>query len=211
MNLVALLAVVFITTSALADERPMNEMPMYGGQHNPDVEPNTAHSADAAKLGWKYLDQGDDATAIKRFNQAWMFNRKNAEAFWGFGIVMGRRAAGRDAEANLNASIKYIQMANDIDPNNGKIIGDLAFSHALLGKELSSKGTDASEQYTKAESLFREAYRLEPKHPPIVANWAALNVYAGNYPEAKKLLDEAIDLGYKPDPEDVREIWDKVK
>jgi tetratricopeptide (TPR) repeat protein len=140
-----------------------------------------------------------------------MFHRKNPEAFWGFGIVMGRRAAEKDAEANLNASIKYIQMANDIDPNNGKIIGDLAFSHALLGKELSSKGADAAGQYAKAELLFREAYRLEPKHPPIVANWAALNFYAGNYPEAKRLLDKAIELGYKPDPEDVREIWDKVK
>jgi hypothetical protein len=68
IRLVALLAVVFIAASVLADDRPMNEMPMYGGQHNPEVEPDAAHSAEAAKLGWRYLDQGDDVTAIKRFN-----------------------------------------------------------------------------------------------------------------------------------------------
>ena len=34
-----------------------------------------------------YLD-----TAIKRFNQAWMFDRKNLEVYWGLGLVTGQSA-----------------------------------------------------------------------------------------------------------------------
>jgi hypothetical protein len=37
----------------VAAERPMNELPMNGGQHDPSVERNPDFSKDAAKRGWK--------------------------------------------------------------------------------------------------------------------------------------------------------------
>ncbi len=89
--------ILALCTLALGVDYEMNEMPMYGGQHDPKVKPDQAGSAGAAALGWKYLDRGDTSTAMKRFNQAWMFDRKNPQAYWGFGIVMGRRA--KEAEA----------------------------------------------------------------------------------------------------------------
>ena len=48
---------------------------MYGGNHNPTVEENKEASRSAAELGWRYFCKGDVDTAIKRFNQAWMFDR----------------------------------------------------------------------------------------------------------------------------------------
>ncbi len=83
---------------------------MYGDEHKPCLEENKVFSKDAAKLGWKYFYNGDPDTAMKRFNQAWMFDRKNPEAFWGFGVIMGQRATQSDPEKNLRESIHFLGM-----------------------------------------------------------------------------------------------------
>ena len=125
--------IILCLISNLANaERPMNEMPMYGGTHNPKVGHNKSHSSSAAKLGWKYYYKGDLKTAIKRFNQAWMFDRNSAEAFWGFGLIMGRRASEENTEKNLKESIKYLKKADQLSKNDPAIIVDLAFSKTLL-------------------------------------------------------------------------------
>lgn len=192
-----------------AAELEMNELPMYGGQHDPQVEPNKENSQSAAELGWKYLYRGDLSTAMKRFNQAWMFDRKNPSAFWGFGIIMGRRAESGDTEKNLEESIKLLKTAHELSLNNGKITGDLAFSYTIMGYYLSSNGKDGKVNYKKAEELFTEAYRREPKYPPIPANWATLKLYTGEYKTAKKLMAEAEKLGYTPDPAFLKELDEK--
>ena len=71
---------------------------MYGGQHNPTVERNPDFSRDATHRGWEAYYQGDFDTAIKRFNQGWMFDRENPEVYWGFGLIMGQRAFEEDPE-----------------------------------------------------------------------------------------------------------------
>ena len=87
-----------------AKDYPPNEMPMYGG-----VEKNAAMlkadetfiaailakgitraqgSDDAVKLGWEYFRRHDIPTAMKRFNQAWLLDPGNGNAFHGFAIVL---------------------------------------------------------------------------------------------------------------------------
>ncbi|MCC7433476.1 MAG: hypothetical protein IT363_02245, partial [Methanoregulaceae archaeon] len=43
-----------LTVTIRAAERPENELPMYGGKHNPEVEENKESSKGLAKLGWQY-------------------------------------------------------------------------------------------------------------------------------------------------------------
>ena len=200
-----------ISAHAFAEEYEMNELPMYGGQHNPQVEPNKENSKSAAELGWKYLYRGDLSTAMKRFNQAWMFDRKNPDAFWGFGIIMGRRAAKEDTGENLTESINLLTTAHELSPGNGRITGDLAFSYTFLGRHLATQGKDGKKKYEKAEELFIDAYKHDPKYPPIAANWAVLKFYVGDYQSAKKLISEAHGLGYEPDPDFLKELNEKVK
>jgi hypothetical protein len=76
ITFVAVIFLIAFFCSVYAAERPINELPMYGGKHNPTVETNKKFSESAAKLGWKYYYSGDVDTAIKRFNQAWMFDRE---------------------------------------------------------------------------------------------------------------------------------------
>ena len=203
---------IFLMAASLAAaERPMNELPMYGGQHDPQVARSEAASQQAAQLGWKYYHKGDLDTAIKRFNQAWMFDRKNAEAYWGFGVIMGQRSREGNIQANLQESIRFLVMARDLDPKNGRIIGDLAFSHAVQGSFLTSERKDGRKEFSEAEALFKQAYALDPKYPPIPANWSVLKFYVGDYSAAKQWLDVAKGLGFKPDPAYVKDLSERLK
>jgi len=40
-------------------------------------------------LGFNYLARGDMETAMRRFNQAWLLDPKNENAYWGFGAIYG--------------------------------------------------------------------------------------------------------------------------
>lgn len=202
---------LLLSAPAFAEDYEMNELPMYGGEHTPEVEQDEANSRAASELGWKYLAGGDLSTAMKRFNQAWMLDRRNPDAFWGFGIVMGRRAAQGNTERNLEESIRLLTTAQELNPKNGKITGDLAFSWTLLGNFRETRGGDGRENFERADALFDAAYRMEPKHPPISANWAVLKFYTGDYKESRKLITEAQALGYTPDPEFLEELGRKEK
>lgn len=192
----------------------MEELPMYGGQHNPTVERNVEFSRDATQRGWKAYYQGDFRTAIKRFNQGWMFDRENPEVYWGFGLIMGQRASQEDPEKSLKKSIRFLEMANDRIPEDGRIIGDLAFSHTILGhfyQSYSQSEEEAKEHFETAGELFSKAYRKAPAYPPITANWSVFYFYTGNYEKAKTKADEAIMLGYRFSPDYIKELESKVK
>ena len=36
------------------------------------------------------LKKNDTKTVMKRFNQAWLLNTNNPQAYWGFGIILAR-------------------------------------------------------------------------------------------------------------------------
>lgn len=207
--------IVGIVLSQLAmSERPPNEIPMYGGEYNPTVDENPVMSQDATSRGWKAYYQGDFDTAIKRFNQGWMFNRENPDVYWGFGLIMGQRASTEETEKNLKESIRFLQMATDKKPDDGRIIGDLAFSHTILGHYFESEKRDkqaSKKQFEKADALFPQAFKLNSKYPPIVASWSIFYFYTGQYQEAKSKADEAIKMGYKFSPDYMTDLKEKQK
>jgi tetratricopeptide (TPR) repeat protein len=185
---------------------------MYGGKHDPAVEQNKNFSASAAKLGWQYYYRGDLDTAIKRFNQAWMFDRESVDALWGFGLIMGRRADQEDPEMNLKESIRYLKLAKAKAERNAGITADLAFSHTLLGSYLSRKGGPASVvAFAEADRLFEEAVQLDPQYLLAYYNWSVLEFYKGNYRKAKERLEQAKKLGFQPDKDYVRDLEGKLK
>ncbi|MBI2437620.1 MAG: hypothetical protein HYV36_02245 [Lentisphaerae bacterium] len=195
-------------------ERPENELPMYGGKHKPSIEQNKDFGISAAKLGWQYYFQGDLDTAIKRFNQAWLFDTNSVDALWGFGLIMGQQASQEDPQKSLKESIRFLQMAHGRDPKNGRIIGDLAFSHTILGhyyKLQQKNDKEAWEHFAEAGKLFADAFKADPKYPPTVANWSVFYFYTGDYQKAKSKADEAIKMGYKFSPDYVNDLERHIK
>lgn len=184
---------------------------MYGGKHQPTVAQNKDFSASSAKLGWEYFYKGDPGTAMKRFNQAWMFDSTNAEAFWGFGLIMGQRARREKTGDNLKASIMYLEIACKKAPTDGRVLADLAYSVTMYGHYLSSKDTTrAKSEYARANELFVKAAVMEPEYPVLHGNWSVLDYYVGRYASAKKRLDKAVHLGYQPEPTYVNHLNNKI-
>jgi len=198
-------------TQPVHAEHQMDEIPMYDGQHNPQITENKEFSENAAQLGWKYYYSGDYPTAIKRFNQAWMFNRNNPEAFWGFGLIMGARSKEENPKKNLNESIKFLEKADTLSKNNPRIMIDLAYSETVLGYFL--KGTQKKgfqSHFDKAEILFKESKKLEKTYPLLYSNWSVLYFYEEKYIEAKEKLDIAKNLGFKPNPDYEKDLTTKL-
>ncbi|MBF0462282.1 MAG: hypothetical protein HQL87_12905 [Magnetococcales bacterium] len=104
-----------------AGPTPLNQQPMYGGREkNEDLKRSDetfltgimlqgytkeSGSKEVVDLGWKYFFKGDVATAMQRFNQAWLLNPENGDVYHGFAVVTAQRG-GPMQEAE-----KYFQMA----------------------------------------------------------------------------------------------------
>ena len=94
-------------TASIAASGPYNEMPMYDSQPRPPsvVEADERFFAAVAAsgltrpqgsdqmvaLGWVYYSRKDYATAMKRFNQAWLLDPDNGDSFQGFALVVMER------------------------------------------------------------------------------------------------------------------------
>jgi tetratricopeptide (TPR) repeat protein len=195
-----------------AKERPTNEIPMYGGTHTPTVEQNKKFSESAAQLAWQYYYKGDLDTAIKRFNQAWMFDRESVDALWGFGLIMGKRASEELPEQNLKESIRFLGMADEKAPRNARILVDLALSHATFGQYLNNIGnTGSHDEFIKASGLYEAAEKIDPNYPLLYFDWSVLEFYQGNYLKSQERLDQAKKLGFQPDPVFVQDLEGKLK
>ncbi|NOU36898.1 MAG: hypothetical protein HOO88_09040 [Kiritimatiellaceae bacterium] len=199
---------------------PANELPMYGeGLKSPEVQKANLEFVDWAvkecgnrekasdgyvELGWKYYDRNDLSTAMKRFNQAWLLNTNNADAYQGLGAIVGRRA---ETEADIRQSVTLLKIAKEKAPENGRITIDLAVSHMTLGAFLNfKKKKGAEDEFSKAQDLFDEAMKTESANSNLYYNCSALELYRGNYLSAKAKLDEAVRLGYTPSPSFLKDM-----
>ena len=156
---------------------PPNQVPMYGGVPKNDAmrasdkaffdrvrELGATPSEGAPKftvLGFRYFARRDLATAIKRFNQAWMLDPTLGDVYHGFALVLIERdrdvinserffkiATGIDntgprAFADYGRSLLMTDRANDAIPVLRKAVKKgpgLASAHAWLGTALFQTG-----------------------------------------------------------------------
>jgi tetratricopeptide (TPR) repeat protein len=145
------------------DDHPRNELPMYGEGRLPDALENanrklvheaykTGHSLTASSnlamdRGWEALSEGDTSTAIRRFNQAWLLDRRNGAAYWGFGVILHQR------DGDAAGALKMLRRAQRLQPDDPHLMVD-------YGRVLEESG-DAS----AATIIFLDAVSLEPDTP----------------------------------------------
>jgi Flp pilus assembly protein TadD len=199
-------ASLFLSANLFAEN--MNELPMYGGQKKTPAQEladqefikvatkdgmtREVAAAYMADRGWEAVYKNDISSAMKKFNQAWLLNPNNAKAFWGFGVVAGRKG-------DLPESKKYLEKASQLDPKNSNIMSDLAFSLAQL------------EETKRAEELFAAATKLDPKNENAFFLWAVLKFHSNDYKGAWEKVKEAKKLGGKTiDPNFIKDLSAKL-
>ncbi|MET0500660.1 MAG: hypothetical protein ABW172_03965, partial [Candidatus Binatia bacterium] len=206
--LVALWVTVFCPSWAGAQSDPTEKLPMFGqpGIARPDSlkKADEAFIRDAtfrfgsrpagsralAEQGWASLRKGALDIAMRRFNEAWLLNPKNYQAFWGFGAVLSE-------QGKLAAAIEQLETARDFvdDPNQRlALLADLGAVHSAYGARLpEDKQLDRAQQFITANNRFAESLESNPNYARSWRDWAISLYEQERYSEAWIKAKRAIE------------------
>jgi tetratricopeptide (TPR) repeat protein len=184
-----LLAAVLILCAnfACADDR--NLLPKYGGLPETAIEKEInatfisamdedyhgdrkKASMDMAMRGWQYLAAGDLDNAMRRFNQAWLLNKKNGTALWGMAAIQA-------SSGKYNDSLKLFAEAEEFVGSEINFSVDYA---KPVGKAGIAQRDDAL--LKDAFDRFERVYRKAPQNTLNLQNWAMTLFGIGKYSEA---------------------------
>ncbi|CAH8281242.1 hypothetical protein EV196_1216 [Mariniflexile fucanivorans] len=76
-------------------------------------------------LAWGYFYNNQIDLSMKRFNQAWLLDKNNADIYWGYGNLMGKKG-------EFEESLKYFEESIQINSQNAKVWESKAISHGQL-------------------------------------------------------------------------------
>lgn len=139
-------------------------------------------------LGFKYLYKGDIKTAMRRFNQAWLLNHQNENAYWGFGAIYFTFNDNDEA-------LKQLDKGLVINPNSSNILTDKAtiYTGYFVNKH------DIS-YLNNAIALFTQSYKIDPVNQNTLFKLSVAYFYKQDCVNAVKYYDECIKLGGQPIP-----------
>lgn len=180
-------ALILCANLACADDR--NLLPKYGGLPETAIEKEInakfisgmdedyhgdrkKASMDTAMRGWQYLAAGNHEDAMRRFNQAWLLNKKNGTALWGM-------AAIEASSEKYDDSLKLFTEAEKFVGGEINFQVDFAKSLGMAGVKLND---DTLLKY--AFNRFEFIYRKAPQNTLNLQNWAITLSGVGKYSEA---------------------------
>jgi tetratricopeptide (TPR) repeat protein len=129
-------------------------------------------SQEAAMLGWQFFRQGNSDDAMRRFNQAWLLNRKNGIALWGMAAIQGN-------SGKINESLKLFSEAERYVSNDIDFSVDQARTIGFAAEETNNK-----KLLKDALNRYRQIYKKAPQHVLNLQNWALALYAKGDYAQA---------------------------
>jgi hypothetical protein len=165
MRLQLLVLSLALSTSALADHVPIDQVPMYGGMDRAAVPELKAadekliadtmqHYGSRAKASAAFVDAGmnyyyhdDLAAAMRRFNQAWLLDPDNPEAYWGFAAVAADRGKNCDSSKWFDKALSFGRYVPGMNPDAARLL-------VLCARDDKGLGDDAkAEVYKRGRAL----------------------------------------------------------
>ena len=149
-----------------------------------------AHFApDAVDLGWKYFEQGDHASALRRFQMAIRQDPDFAPAYFGAAHVY-------TSEGKLDDAIKYYREFLKRDTLYGLACANLGYALLQQGK------------FPEAVAMLNRALDIDPKCGEAHLCYAKYYACTMDWKDAEQSVNKAIKYGQKLDPE-LREILER--
>ena len=136
-------------------------------------------------LGFQYLyEKRDLVSAMRRFNQAYLLNHKNADAYYGFGTVYFNLGAMKMAREQYDAGL-------EINPKHSKILTD--YGTTYLGDYYQSldKNENSTQILSKADEFLERSLDIDKKDSNTIYKLSIVKMYLGNCQQARELLNEA--------------------
>lgn len=201
----ALLAGACAGGSSTSRDTGIDQVPMYGGidrQAVPELKradeefiaamtrefgSREKASEQAVGQGIRYYMVDDYAAAMRRFNQAWLLNPDNPDAFWGFAMVLhdqGRNCEGKDMVDRALA----LGLAGPI------ALADAARIYTLCG--LSQDAATKEQHFQVSEELYERAIAASPTNDYIYGSWATACYWRGDYARSWEMVRLARAQGF---------------
>jgi len=147
-------------------------------------------SIEFVDLGFKYLRDDNSESAMKKFNQAWMLDSLNSNAYWGFGAIYA-------AYSDFDNAKKYFDLGLKLDPSNSFILGDYGNLYLVnyFNKAQNISDIDIAMTY------LNKSYGINPKNDATIYHLVICNKVKDDCPSASKLYNEYKEIA-KPKFED---------
>lgn len=136
-------------------------------------------------LGFQYLNKGNIKTAMYRFNQAWLIDSTNENAWWGFGAIYFTFHDMERAEAMFDKGLS-------MNPKSSVILTDKATIYTVRLDDSFNK-TD----FEKARALFEQSYAIDPENQNTLFKLSALHYRNNDCKSALRYYEENMKLGGK--------------
>ncbi len=127
-------------------------------------------------MGWQYVQNREVITAMYRFNQAWLLDSTNAEAYHGFGYITGMFEAYKESFDNFDRGLRC-------DSSNIELLKDYVFM--IIVKQ---KTAPSSSDISHAERLIRHTLAVNPNYAYAHHLNAKVLFYKRDYAEAWESL-----------------------
>ncbi len=158
-----------------------------------------------AARAWEYVGESQLDTATHRFNLAYLLNDKNADAYWGLGVVCYQKN-------NLTDAIRMLKRGMAVSDTNAVLMTDLATVQLAQ-----FQAQHDSLELEEAQTNLLKAIALKPDYPTAHLQLSLLHYLRADYGKAWEYLHHArtidfssLDLKYldelmkkQPDPRGV--------
>ena len=200
---------------AMAQAQPAETLPMYGlpGIVSPDdlkkagvlfaQQKTTEFGSPAATSrvwaaqGWASLRNGKPELALQQFNQAWLLDSQNYQAFWGFGAILSEQGRLGEATEQLEVASRLV----DEPAQKVALLSDLGSVYSELAARLpEDKQLDRAQHFVSANRRFTESLEIDPNYAPSWREWAISLFRQERYSEAWIKAKRAIELKAEPFP-----------
>ena len=199
-----------VNTLPLFGERPKTAAQIDAEVHFlNDCDQNFASRHEASDFfsarGWDYISSGQLDTAAHRFNLSWLLNDRNADAYWGLGVVCYQKN-------QLSDAIRMLKRGLAVSDSNTVLMTDLA---ALQIKSYQLKPDPA--ELTDAEKHLQRAVTISPGSADSYQKLSLVSYLKGDFARAWDYFHQArtlnlavLDLSYlnellvkSPDPKGI--------
>lgn len=136
------------------------------------------------KMAWQYLSEGDRATAVYRFNLAYVLNPDNLDVYWGLGVMEFQDEKLTEAIELMDKGLKLS------DGKNYVFMTDLA---TIYLKKALQNNSDVLDNH-KAKDLLLKVIEIQPQYTPAFVQLSISNVIDGDLNAAWDSFHKAYEL-----------------
>ena len=221
--LLALLAGCGTPSAGTSSRIPIDQVPMYGGMDRsayPDLKradeeliagavASLGSRRDASNAwvnrGFELYRKDDNPGAMRRFNQAWLLDPDNPEAYWGFASVLNDQ--GRFCE-----SVKMVELAFSKGSIQPGFLPDAGAVYAGCTMDAAVDAETKRRYAARSDELFAEAM-AQPSvlKDYALVQWTRALYFRGDYRGAwEKVARYRRETGREFDPVMLRELNAKL-